>query len=218
MSSRPHSTTGIETHFQTVVRVDGFTRTEAEKFSFKILNDQKKVADVLNFNPADFRKDVFLHHYPILLSFLCLLVLEDDIDLSSHSITIGEIYQRMIRCLYKKFTIRKGIEYRIDEFIRAITAIGKLAFQTLMSRKSLLRRSEVIEQVGEDAFDYGLLIGQEDFRLIRDETADILVMFPHRTLQEFLGAFYFVSMLNNGATIESLLGEVVPPFLTNPVS
>ena len=83
-----------------------------------------------------------------------------------------------------------------------------------MSRKSLLRRSEVIEQVGEDAFDYGLLIGQEDFRLIRDETADILVMFPHRTLQEFLGAFYFVSMLNNGATIESLLGEVVPPFLT----
>ena len=112
VSSRPHSTTGIETHFQTVVRVDGFTRTEAEKFSFKILNDQKKVADVLNFNPADFRKDVFLYHYPILLSFLCLLVLEDDIDLSSHSITIGEIYQRMIRCLYKKFTIRKGIKYQ----------------------------------------------------------------------------------------------------------
>ena len=217
VSSRPHSTTGIETHFQTVVRVDGFTRTEAEKFSFKILNDEKKVADVLNFNPADFREDVFLHHYPILLSFLCLLVHEDDIDLSSHSVTIGEIYQRMIRCLYKKFTIRKGIKYRIDKFIQAITAIGKLAFQMLMSRKSLLRRSEVIEQVGEDAFDYCLLIGQEDFRLIRDETADILVMFPHRTLQEFLGAFFFVLMLNNGAAIESLLGEVVPPFLTNPL-
>ena len=113
VSSRPHSTTGIETHFQTVVRVDGFTRTEAEKFSFRILNDEKKVADVLNFNPADFRKDVFLHHYPILLSFLCLLVLEDDIDLSSRSITIGEIYQRMICCLYKKIYHKK--RYQIPD-------------------------------------------------------------------------------------------------------
>ena len=215
VSSRPHSTIGIERHFETVVRVDGFTRTEAEKFSFKILNDQKKVADVLNFNPADFRNDVFLHSYPILLSFLCLLAREDDIDLSSHSITLGEIYQRMVRCLYKKFTIRKGIKYQIDEFNRAITAIGKLAFEMITSGNHLLRRSEVIEQVGKDAFDYGLLIGHEDFQLIRNAAADLLVMFPHRTLQEFLGAFYFVLMLNNGKTSERLLGyhRLFPSFL-----
>ena len=205
VSSRPHTTRGIENYFQTIVRVDGFTRREASKFAFKVLNDKQKVSEVLNFNPADFRQDVFLHHYPILLSFMCLLVLEDDIDLSSQAVTIGEIYFRMVRCLYKKFTIRKGINYDVNEFIRAITAIGKLAFQMLLSGNSFLR-SEVVREVGEDAFDYGLLIGHEDFRLIRDETADMLVTFPHRTLQEFLAAFYFIFAIS-GKTVESVLGK-----------
>ena len=58
-----------------------------------------------------------------------------------------------------------------------------------------------------DAFDYGLLIGHEDFRLIRDETADIYVTFPHRSIQEFLGAFYFICELHRGYRIETILGE-----------
>ena len=63
----------------------------------------------------------------------------------------------------------------------------------------------MIKDVGPDAFDYGLLIGHDDFRLIRDETADIYVTFPDRIIQEFLGAFYFIMMLNEGQSIESLL-------------
>ena len=43
--------------------------------------------------------------------------------------------------------------------------------------------------------------------MIRDETADIYVTFPHRSVQEFLGAFYFIVMLNGGETIESLTGS-----------
>ena len=42
---------------------------------------------------------------------MCLLVREDEIDLTSTGVHIGEIYFRMIRCLYKKFAIRKGIEF-----------------------------------------------------------------------------------------------------------
>ena len=69
------------------------------------------------------------------------------------------------------------------------------------------RRDDVIREIGEDAFDYGLLIGHEDpHRLIRDETADIYVTFPHRSIQEFLGALYFVWMLNQGKEIQSVSG------------
>ena len=219
VSSRPHSTQKIQQYFPIIVRDDGFPRNKAEAFACKLLSDQNKIQDVLNFAPTDFRKDVPIYKCPILLSFMCLLVREDDIDFLSTTIHTGEIYTRTIRCLYKKFAIRKNIEYEDTEFVRAVTKIGKLALETLLSGNPLLRRSQVIKEAGPDAFDYGLLIGHEDFRLIRDETADICVTFPHRTIQEFLGAFYFIMMLNDGESIESLLcsNGREPIFLMNPL-
>ena len=106
---------------------------------------------------------------------------------------MGEIYFRMVRCLYKKFTIRKGIDFNTDSFDKVMTSLGKVALETLLSGNALLQRSQVKREVGDDAFDFGLLIGHEDaHRLIRDETADIFVTFPHRSILEFLAAFYFV--------------------------
>ena len=51
----------------------------------------------------------------------------------------------------------------------------------------------------------GLLIGNED--MINHLIADVLITFPHRSIQEFLGAFYFVLMLSTGASIDSLLRQ-----------
>ena len=74
-----------------------------------------------------------------------------------------------------------------------------------MSGNPLLQRSEVIRDVGPGAFDYGLLIGHEDFRLIRDETADIFVTFPHSSIQEFLGAFFLIQMLDSlGSSVDNI--------------
>ena len=116
---------------------------------------------------------------PFLLSFLCLLAREDYLDLSDTSISMGEIYFRMVRCLYKKFTIRKGIDFNTDSFVRVMISLGKVALETLLSGNPLLQRSQVTTEVGPDAFDFGLLIGHEDaHRLIHDETADIFVTFP----------------------------------------
>ena len=79
----------------------------------------------------------------------------------------------------------------------------------------MFKRHEVLSVVGEDAFEYDFLIGHEDFRLLRDETADIYISFNHYTLQEFLGAFHFLSLMNEGTTIENSLGSLstTPPFL-----
>ena len=219
VTSRPHSTRAIEQYFQVIARVEGFTRIKAEQFASKILTGQQKINAVLRFSPANFREDVPIYKCPILLSSLCLLVREDDIDLLATTMHIGEIYTRMVRCLYKKFTIRKGISFEKDQFMKSMVRIGKLALKTLISGNPLMKRSDVIEEVGPYAFDYGLLIGHEDFRLIRDETADIFVMFPHRSIQEFLGAFYFVWMLNNGEEIESsfFFEDRYPVFLANPL-
>ena len=166
LTYRPHSTRQIQQYFPTIVRIDGFTYNKAKLFASKLLSDQSRILEALNFNPAEFREDTPIYKCPILLSFMCLLVREDDIDLTSKTIHTGEIYTRMVRCLYKKYIIRKNIDYIHEIFIRTITKVGKFAFDTLLLGNPLLCRSQVIKDVGPDAFDYGLLIGHEDFRLI----------------------------------------------------
>ena len=219
LTSRPHSVSGIKKYFNTRVSVNGFTREQAQIYAQKILGNAKQVQSVLNFNPTEYRQDIALHNCPILLSFMCLLVRHDEIDLASEAINAGEIYVRMVRCLYKKFLIRKGREFNQNNFVTDMRKIGKLALETLLSGKPLLKRSDVMNEVGMEAFEYGLLIGHEDFRLIADETADISVTFPHRSIQEFLGALYFILCLIEGVSVQSLLGDDPEKslFFTNPL-
>ena len=216
LTSRPHSIVDIEEYFDTIISVEGFTQSEARKFASRIVDDRKKIKAVLNFNPAGERSDRPVHNAPILLSFLCVLVREDNIDLSDKTISIGEIYFRMVQCLYKKFTIRKGIKFKKCSLVTVLMSIGKLALETLLSGKSELERSQIIEQVGEEVFEYGLLIDEDGFSLTRDMTVDILVTFPHRSLQEFLGAFYFVLTLGQKQTIGHL-DKALLEYLKNPL-
>ena len=219
LTSRPHSTVEIERYFEIIVRVEGFTRDKARKFASRIVVNEGKVADILGFKPIGIEDTTCLHSVPILLSILCLLVRENDIDLSLKTMDPGKLYAKMMRCLYKKYAVRKGIPFEMSSFCKALKLIGKIAFETLLSNNPFFQRKEISRLVGEEAFDYGLLIGHEDFRLIEDETADVFVTFPHRSLQEFLGAFYFVLMLNEGVDVDTLLGKFCrkPIFLMNPL-
>ena len=217
LTSRPHSTIDVQKHFDTIISVEGFTRKEARKFASCIVLDRKKVEQILDFNPAGSKQEVSLCRVPILLSFICILVRENALDLSDKMMPTGEIYTRMIQCLYKKFTIRGGIRYNENEFTNIVGLVGKLAWETLFSGNPLFERSRVEREVGKDAFDYGFLIGHED--LIGDLKADILITFPHRSIQEFFGAFFFVLQLIEGKDIDSVLGDSHkdPIFMKNPL-
>ena len=132
LTSRPHSTREVERYFDTIVSVEGFTRSEARKFASRIVHDERKVEQVLNFNPAGDKDNDPVHNIPILLSFLCLLLVEDpDIDLDK-TINTGEIYFRMVQCLYKKFTIQKGIDFELRSLVDVLMSLGRLALQTLL--------------------------------------------------------------------------------------
>ena len=235
VTSRPHSITSVKKYFDVIAVVEGFTEKQARQFTSKILSDEKQIDAVMSFDPYrisllrwrqheilsdidTFSKPVY--NCPILVSFLCILIQDNQIDLSGATLSFGEIYSRMIRCLYTKYIRRQGLEFCLNEFIKVLKALGKLAFESLLTGNYLLKRSEVITEVGPDAFDYGLLIGHEDAeKLKRDETADIYVTFPHRTIQEFLGALFFVLSLNEGISIENLLGadSTKPIFMVNPL-
>ena len=222
MTSRPHCTAKIEQYFNIVARVNGFTKEKAGQFALCLLEDEHKVEVILKFTPDSGGFQGNLFGTPILLLFVCILLKDNSIDLEkerANRIGIGEIYFRLSRCLYRKYTERKGIQFVKEEFLDVIVRVGKLAWIIMLSKGTCFKKSQVIEIVGSDAFEYGFFIGYEDYRLFGDETADIFIDFPHRSLQEFFGAFYFVWSLHQGRSIEDLVGSDCrePLFMTNPL-
>ena len=215
VSSRPHSTSGIEIHFSAIVRVDGFNKMEAWKFASNFLKNGNKIRQVLRFRPSDSRENVSIWQCPILLSFFCFLVAEEKVDLSDETLDVGDIYTRLVKRLYKKYMLRKGKEFEMDGFLSVMKSVGELAIKTLATNNPLLRRNEV----GEFAFEYGLFAGHEDFRLATDPTADICVTYPHRSLEEFFGSFGFLQALNDGKSVDDILGSDCkkPLFMMNPL-
>ena len=66
LTSRPQSIRTIESRFDTIVSVEGFTRSEAKKFALCVVLDEEKVQQILDFNPAGGKQEVALHKCPIL--------------------------------------------------------------------------------------------------------------------------------------------------------
>ena len=237
VTSRPHSTKNMEKYFDTIGRVEGFTHEEATKYTKSIVGDQNKAEQILEFSPSDPQSPMY--KVPILLSFTCFLVQND----SEVRISMSKreqkgwiyfrmvLYFRMVRCLYMAYVKKIGKDFVSSDFVRAVRAVGKLAWQTLLSGDLMFRKEDVIKEVGPEVFEWGLLIGDEDAEGLSDETADILLTFAHRSIHEFFGAFYFILSLSEGETIDSLLGDDCddsddcddcddcekPIFLTNPL-
>ena len=119
--------------------------------------------------------------------------------------------------LNKQFTIRRGIRYDENKFAEVVGVVRRLAWDTLLSNNALFEKSRVHREVGEDAFHYGFLIGDQD--MIGDVKSDIYVTFLHRNIQEFFGTFFFVLLLNQGMVSDCLQGVDVkiPIFMVNPL-
>ena len=130
VSSRPHSVKEVEQHFPTIITVEGFTVKEASKFVSKFFAGQNEI-DQDNIDQilvsSDIRERFPVYKCPILLSFLYQLVKEREIDLLDRNLEIGDLYYRMVKCLYTKYTLRKGINFEKTVFHEVLTSVGKLA-------------------------------------------------------------------------------------------
>ena len=219
VTSRPHSSVEIEQFFHTVVQVQGFSEHQADKYVSTILKEKHDTVQVMHFYYKNFQQIDSKFASPMLLLFICILVNGDEIELEQKNVTLGEIYTRLVRSLYRKFTVCKAIGFSYDGFVKVLNHLGKLAWKTLNRKIYHLQKSEIVQDVGEDAFEYGLLIGHEDFNLVGHETADVFVTFLHSSIQEFLGSFYFTLMLSEGIIIDHLIDSqcTSPILMTNPL-
>ena len=57
------------------------------------------------------------------------------------------------------------------------------------------------------------------FRLLGDPIADVYVTYPHRSLEEFFGSFGFIQALDDGKSVDDILGSDCnkPIFMVNPL-
>ena len=134
----------------------------------------------------------------IILLILCILAKEDHIDLQNKDLKKGESYFRLVLFCYRNTQLQKGLDLTIMLLKMLLTNLDKIAWKILKQGTAFLKWSEVIDEVGEDAFEYGVIVGHEDYRLIGKETSDVFVTFVQRTLLDFFGSFYFVLQLVKG--------------------
>ena len=216
LTSRLHSSRVIRRYFDTVVRVDGFSQNEAQKFAYKILEDKKKVQNIFDFSHLNSNQKA-LYTFPILLIFICFLTKMKEIDVLNKMCFTGEIYTRILRCLYKTYTTQNNNEYCHKKFALVMKLFGKFAFKILVNKNYLYTRKEVTDEVCEDVFEYGILSGDtESGLLLHDETTDIYVTFIHPSMEEFFGALHFVDEICNERPTEELCGTE-PIFMRNPL-
>ena len=132
---------------------------------------------------------------------------------------MGDIYTRLVKSLYKKYRVRQSFGHEKADFDRTMKSVGHLALRTLISDNPLVQRQEVLSIVGDFGFEYGLFAGHEDIRLLGDPTADIYVTCPHRSLEELFGSYGFIQALNDGQSVEDILGPDCkkPIFMVNPL-
>ena len=170
MTSRPHNCENIEDFFSTKAKVNGFTKPRAEQFVSNFLNDREKVQAVCKINSRNF---LYPYEYsnPMLLLFLCIL--ENNNQLDETVVSLGGIYFRLIRCIYRKYCERKRIEFDHNEFRQVLERVGKIAWKMLNSSTNFAQQSEIVKEVGIDAFEYGLFAGHKDYRLTTSETTNI---------------------------------------------
>ena len=115
----------------------------------------------------------------------------------------GEIYYKLVRVLYERYCDRKEkLTFDETEFVEFLKAAGTIAWEMLKNGKGWVRRSEVIKAVGEGAFHYGLFTGSGSYGFSKP---DAPITFFHETVKDFLGAFHFIQMLEDGYSVGSLL-------------
>ena len=200
ITSRPHSVSNIPGHFQFVVNIRGFTKELAHQFASDALIDPSQVDSVLQVECVNVRDNLrrgdTLYASPMLLLFLCILTNSGDIDPERKDITVGEIFWKLMQCIYKKYCVKKGIPYVQSEFLILLFKLSDVAYRITLEG-NFLKRKEVIDFLGKDVFDYGFLIGHEDSRLLRRPNSDILIMYPHKSIEEFFFTFRIIVYMSN---------------------
>ncbi len=209
ITSRPNAVEYLEYYMSSIASIEGFSKENTKNYIEKVIEDPTKWQAAFKYTENSAIEDMW--RYPILVLFLCLLVNWGAVDLDKENLMVGEFYKRLLDCIYRRFIVEK-IEKEKQEEEEAkkeetLLKIGKIAFKGLLSNKVTYRKGEILKAAGPNAFQFGILIGTDEWEGRRDipENADIFVYFVHKSIQEYLAAKYLMHQLQKGKSIEKLM-------------
>ncbi len=205
LTTNPHYSATIEHHFRVVAKILGCTNDESSTQFIKLRlpkEHQAKTQQVAEFVTENLKspkspkqtdtqeESDFVS--PMLLVFVCYLVQNDPtFDLSKRGVLLGEIYARLVHCLYRKFLTRSKVEETAHPFVEVLRSIGYWAHSTLQQGNNFAKKKEVLADIGQYAFEYGLLVGSEDIPFGHRIGDDLFLSFLHETIKEFLVAAFY---------------------------
>ncbi len=209
ITSRPNAVESLEYYMSSIASIEGFSKENTRKYIEKVIEDPSKWQAAFKYTENSAIEDMW--RYPILVLFLCLLVNWGAVDLDEENLEVGEFYKRLLNCIYRRFIVEKIEKEKQDEEEakqeETLLKIGKIAFKGLLSNKVTYRKGEILKAAGPKAFQFGILIGTDEWEGHRDipENADIFVYFVHKSIQEYLAAKYLMHQLQKGKSIEKLV-------------
>ena len=185
----------LDKYFDTVCEVQGFQENDVQYFAEK-LNEREKEFVSKCMSSALARQHVWINSDPLLIVLLCTLESNETgfPENDSHenlSIPYG-IYVQICKWCTRSFDTSTRLSF--------VSCIGKLAFD-------ILRFGKVSTDADIPDDSCGFIV----------KSKASLVSFAHSSFQAFFAALYFLMLLDDGSTVESLLGADCqrPVFMVN---
>ena len=182
----------------------GFDDWQVEKFAFKFLRDK---TEVNNFTEFLYERDLWgLAEIPLLLLMLVLSWKKYQGSLTSRS----DLYYKFCQTLLDHVTAKTSDETlrSMDEYREDLVKLGELAWQALLNDCLYFKLSKVPEDIRlflEKFIDFGFL---QTSNLSDSPHPEKLAFFLHKSVQEFLSAWFLVRDLKNAKEPFNSLSKV----------
>ena len=193
---RPHATRGIVLNVDVEIRLMGFSDSQAkafvEMFARIKYNEQDQIESYVNQTISQIESSADLIEMslnPSMLQLLCLLSWKRG-KIGKDRTSVFKDYTRYLLMQYHIKVGKKEKLYSDDLYHQNLLDAGKVALKGLRQNQLQLvfSKSEAHQIGGEAIFDIGFLT-----ELPSTDTDSVKVQFTHKTLQEYLAAFYVVN-------------------------
>ena len=231
---RPHATRGIFLNVDVEIRLMGFSEAQAKAFVEMYArikySEQDQIVSFVKHTMGQIESSAELLEMstnPSMLQLLCLLSWKK-VKIGKNRTSVFKYYTRYLLMQYHIKLGKKKESYSDDLYKQNLLDAGKVALMGLKQNQlELVFSKSVAHGIGGDAiFDIGLLTelpgtGTDDI----DTDNDTKVQFTHKTLQEYLAAYYVVNspgdeglqhVMEFCCTSQRLMGsEIILEFVSN---
>ena len=229
---RPHATHGLVLNVDVEVRLKGFTEAQAKSFVEMYARikytDMKDISEFVSRTMSQIESSADLLEMstnPSMLQLLCLLSWKK-VKIGKDRTSVFKYYARYLLIQYHLKIGKKEESYSDDLYHQNLLEAGKVALMGLKQNQlQLVFSKSVAHEIGGNAiFEIGFLT--ELSGTGNDDTDnDTKVQFTHKTLQEYLAAYYVANspgdeglqlVMEFCCTSQKLMGsQIILEFVSN---